>query len=110
MDVQGVCRMLDQLDLACTYDVVYVPGQRRHRPTRGRAFVNFMCPTHAEACIRLCSSAPALGNAGGGLHATSCTALYAECQGAAFVARHMSTHLQQQFDPVRGRGSLVGVT
>lgn len=25
---KGMCRTVDQLDLACTYDAVYMPGQR----------------------------------------------------------------------------------
>jgi len=105
IDVQGVCSMLDELGFSCAYDVVHVPGQRRQRLDRGYAFVNFLCPANAEACLRLCDR----GSRERG-SPSSCTAVYAECQGAGFVAKCMSAHFQKQLDPICRRGAVVDVT
>lgn len=104
IDVQGVCSMLDELGFSCAYDVVHVPGQRRQRLDRGYAFVNFLCPANAEACLRLCDR----GSRERG-SPSSCTAVYAECQGAGFVATPGETRNTPGGGEARRCASLVWV-
>jgi len=105
IDVKGVCCLLDDFGLAFTYDVVQVPSQHGHRSgDRGRAFVNFLCPTHAEACVRFCNRPVAACGR------RSCTAAYSEFQGVAFVAKSMAMHFQKMRDPICLRGSAFEVT
>jgi len=99
MGVHGVCRMLDQLGLACAYDIVRMGGRRR----RGCAFVNFLLPAQADACIRLCNGRVA----GGNRSHKAVVAEYAACQGASFVAKSMLMHFQKQLDPICQRGNVA---
>lgn len=94
--LHGVCRMLDLLGLACTYDVVRM-GDRR---ARGSALVNFVCAERAAACVRLCSGRVA----GGSRSHKAVTAEYAASQGASFVAESMKAHFERQLDPICHRG------
>lgn len=101
-DVQGVCRFLDELGLACTYDVVQILSSQRSSD-RGSVLVNFLSPAHAEACARLCSESAAVGG-------RRLCAVYAEVQGAAFVATCMAMHFRKSLDPICLRGNVFAGT
>lgn len=83
LDGNGVRSVLDELGFSGMYDAVYVPMKD---PPNGRnlsyAFVNFVSPEGAKACIRDCTGRP-FGDA-----ETSriCAASYSRCQGLAYTS------------------------
>lgn len=107
MEVGDVCCFLDQLGLACAYNVVLMPtGKRRPRRTKGHAMVNFVCPGSAAACIELCDGM-VLRDA---RCPVTCSAALAECQSESFFAKSMSTHLQRQAASSSSCCRMLGVT
>lgn len=99
ISAERVCYVLDQLGFQCMYDVVSVTRRRVRRVTLGRAFVNFLGAADAEACIRLVHGHPFNGHEEEQEQLPqqrTCTATYAKCQGAAFVAKCFSAHVQRR--------------
>lgn len=87
-----VCRALDGLGLAYFYDALAMPQSRKRRQNLGYAFVNFVHPDCAAACIRHCSGRPLQGTRG----EWTCFADYAKRQGAAAVIGRMSSALAKR--------------
>lgn len=98
LDEAGLCRVLDELGFARTYDAIHVPRNRRQHMNLAYAFVNFVHPRHAEQCIRLCDGR-LLGDSD---TSRACRAVYATKQGGALVAKRFAETIQKHRRRERG--------
>lgn len=95
LDEEDIGRILDERGLAGTYDVVYMPRNRKKRTNLGYSFVNFVHTQHAAACIQVCHDRPFGAK---GLVQRVCSAEFAKEQGGAFLAERAAATLQRECD------------
>jgi len=100
LDENGVRRLLDQRGFRGTHNAVYVPRNPKRDVNLGYAFVNFVLPEQAAACIRVCSGCPF----GEGEQNRNCSIAYSTAQGFAFMSDRMDRTVRKKQQPHHHHG------
>lgn len=94
-----MCRELDALGFASKYDAVAVPRNQKRGQNLGYAFVNFVDPSFAAACIEACRGLPFAGARPDKI----CFAEYSKNQGSTFIYDCLRATASKQRASVLGR-------
>lgn len=101
LDEDDVYRVLDTHQLQGTYDMVYMPRNRKKHTNLGYCFVNFVHPVYAAACVQVFNNRPFCE---GGRVQRICSAEFSKQQGAAFLAERSAATASKVRE--RGRGAV----